>query len=400
MTDSEPAIVIVGTFDSKPDEHRFLRKAIEENGLPTRTMHVGTLAPSPFPVDLDLFREVLGSGPPPARDRAIAAVIHEARSVAKQWYGTGLIRGMISAGGGTGTHICTSIRRTLPLGIPKVMVSTVASRDMSQIVGTSDIAMIHSVVDLLGINSVWGGVLSRAAGAVCGMARSRWRPQGRNKRVALTMFGFITEAALLIREELKRLGHEVIAFHANGTGGMAMEKLAAEGLFHGILDLATHEFADELTGGYCRGIGPERLRLPPGLNIPRLVIPGGLDCAVVEFTRKDIPSRYRGRKIFFYDFRSAVRLSTRETTLIAQQVAERINPSPETVKVLIPMGGWSEADRQGGPLYDPQSARVFLERLERDLDPRIEVRKVEHHINEQDFAREAARLMDQMLRET
>jgi uncharacterized protein (UPF0261 family) len=320
-----------------------------------------------------------------------------AQELIKELYEKKVIGGIISAGGGTGTHLGTSIMRVLPLGVPKVMVSTVASRDMKKIVGTKDITMMHSVVDLLGVNSVSGGVLDRAAGAICGMVQEHWKPRREKKRIALTMFGFITQAAEAIKGFLEEMGYEVIAFHANGTGGMAMEELAAEGYFDGVLDLATHELADELKNGYCAGIGPERLSPPMGLDIPRLVVPGGLDCAVLEFTRENIPNEFRDRKIFFYDFRSAIRLSEKETLYVAGQLAEKLNFSPSNTKVLIPEGGWSEADRIGGPLHDPTISEAFKLKLKECLNHSIEVQEVGLHINDPAFARLASNVMDEML---
>jgi uncharacterized protein (UPF0261 family) len=401
MQTEDRAIAVVGTFDSKGPEHLLLKKCIERRGLRALTINVGTKAPSPFPADIDLFSEVIrqpGHGNW-SRDEAIDAVLSRAKAVIRRLHERGSILGIISAGGGTGTHLATAIMRVLPMGVPKVMVSTVASRNMAQIVGTKDITMIHSVVDLLGVNSISGGVLFRAAGAVCGMVLSRWRPKVRKKRVALTMFGFITEGAENAKRALEEIGYEVIAFHANGTGGMAMEEMARDGFFDAILDLATHELADELKNGYCAGIGPERLQPVEGQRIPRLVVPGGLDCAVLEFTRQNIPEEYKGRKIFFYDFRSAVRLDLGETRFIAGQLADRLNLDPPGAKVLVPIRGWSEADRADGPLYDPQMRDAFLERLKSGLDPEIEVREVDLHINDSTFARVASTLMDQMIQE-
>jgi uncharacterized protein (UPF0261 family) len=288
--------------------------------------------------------------------------------------------------------------RVLPLGVPKVMVSTVASRNMADIVGTKDITMMHSVADILGINSILGNILDKAAGAICGMVESGWKPKEQKKRIALTMFGFITPAAEAVKKRLESMGYEVIAFHANGTGGMAMEELAREGHLDGILDLATHELADELKGGYCAGIGPERLEPAPGRAIPRLVVPGGLDCAVLEFTRHDIPDELQNRKIFFYDFRSAIRLDKEETRYLATQIVEKVNRAPETTKILIPTRGWSEADHEGGPLHDPAMRDLFIEAFSQELDPRIEMKVVDLHINDPSFAKIAAVLMDAMLR--
>ena len=395
------AIAVIGTFDSKADEHIFLKERIEQRGFRTFTINVGTRSPSPVPVDLDLFKSISGGSQrvmAVSRDKVINAMLREAGAQVKQLFEKGGIRGIISAGGGTGTHICSTIMRELPLGVPKVMVSTVASRNMFDVVSTKDITMIHSVVDLLGINTISGNILDGAAAAICGMIQSQWQPDKAKKRVALPFFGFITAGAEFTRRDMEALGYEVIAFHANGTGGMAMEDLAEEGYFAGILDLTTHELADHLMDGYCRGIGPRRYGPVPGKSIPRLIIPGGLDCAVFEFTRKNIPEVYRDRKIFFYDFRSAIRLNTYETTMLADQLSERLNRGPKESKVLIPSKGWSEADREGGPLYDPEMNSVFTKRLREVLDPRIEMREVNHHINDSAFAQIAVKMMDEMIK--
>ncbi|MDX1708820.1 MAG: Tm-1-like ATP-binding domain-containing protein, partial [Desulfobacterales bacterium] len=291
-------VAVVGTFDSKADEHFFLKERIEKQGLDAFTVNVGTAAPAPAEVDNDLFKTVIENNPAVRanRDTAIAAMIEAAKALVKKRYLNKKMAGMISAGGGTGTHIGTSIMRVLPLGVPKVMVSTVASRNMATTVGTKDITMMHSVADLLGVNSISGRILDKAAAGICGMVRSQWRPDLAKKRIALPFFGFITAGAEATRKALEELGYEVVAFHANGIGGMAMEELAADGYFDGILDFAAHELADHLLDGYCGDIGPQRFEPVIGQNIPRLVVPGGLDCAVLEFTRDDIPQQYQDRQ--------------------------------------------------------------------------------------------------------
>jgi uncharacterized protein (UPF0261 family) len=394
-----PAIAVLGTFDSKSEEHIFLKNQIEQRGIGTLTINVGTRKPSPVPVDLDLLEIVRANNPaiPDGRDNIINAMLQEAKDQIKKLYEDGQISGVISAGGGTGTHICTTIMHELPLGVPKVMVSTVASRDMSTVVGTKDIVMIHSVADLLGVNSISGLILDQAAAGICGMVQSHWQPSGERKRIALPFFGFITPGAEATRQALESLGYEVIAFHANGTGGMAMEELAEEGYFHGILDLATHELADDLLDGYCGGIGPQRFEPVPGKSIPRLIVPGGLDCAVLEFTRQNVPDQYQDRKIFYYDFRSAIRLNLDETIHLANQLAEKLNQDPTNVKVLIPMKGWSGADKEGGPLYDPETNSVFIQTLKEAVNPQIEIQEVDYHINDSGFAAIAANLMNAMI---
>jgi len=395
-----PAIAVLGTFDSKSEEHIFLKNQIEQRGIETLTINVGTRMPSPVPVDLDFLEIVRTNNPalPEGRDNIINAMLQEAKDQINKLYGDGKISGIISAGGGTGTHICTTIMHELPLGVPKVMVSTVASRDMSRVVGTKDIVMVHSVADLLGVNSISGLILDKAAAAICGMVQSQWKPPEGKKRIALPFFGFITPGAEATRQALESLGYEVIAFHANGTGGMAMEELAEEGYFHGILDLATHELADDLLDGYCGGIGPQRFEPVPGRSIPRLVVPGGLDCAVLEFTRTDIPEEYKDRKIFFYDFRSAIRLNVEETSFLAAQLAEKLNKAPANIKVLVPTLGWSGADKKDGPLFDPDMNQVFLQKFRQVIDSQIEIQEVDHHINDNAFGKIAATVMDNMVK--
>jgi len=223
-------------------------------------------------------------------------------------------------------------------------------------------------------------------------------PEKEKKRITLPFFGFITDGAEATKHALETLGYEVVAFHANGTGGMAMEELAAEGYFDGILDLATHELADDLKDGYCGGIGPERFEPIPGRSVPRLIVPGGLDCAVLEFTRQSILDQYKDRKIFFYDFRSAIRLSRDETSTLADLLAPRLNREPINIKVLIPTKGWSEADRPDGALYDPAINEVFVRRLKELLSSQIEIQKVDYHINDAAFGKHAAKIMDHMVR--
>jgi len=393
------AIAVLGTFDSKSEEHMFLKERIEQRGLRALTVNVGTKHAPPVELDYDLFKSITHNNRPlyEDRDNAINAMLREARITINRLYQEGEICGIISAGGGTGTHICTTIMRELPLGIPKVMISTVASRDMSNIVGTKDIVMFHSVADLLGVNSISGKILDKAAAAIGAMVQSQWVPEEEKKRIALPFFGFITEGAEATRHALESIGYEVIAFHANGTGGMAMEELADEGYFHGILDFATHELADSLKNGYCGGIGPERFEPVAGRSVPRLVVPGGLDCAVLEFTRNNVPKEYQNRKIFFYDFRSAIRLSSDETALLAYQLAEKLNKDPSNIKVLIPTRGWSEADKQGGPLYDPDINQVFVKKLKEILNSQIEISEVDHHINDAAFAMISAEMMNEMV---
>ncbi|MBU0463998.1 MAG: Tm-1-like ATP-binding domain-containing protein [Proteobacteria bacterium] len=394
------SIAVLGTFDTKGEEHLFLKKCIEQRGVRALTINVGTKKPASCTLDFDLFNSLKAKGliqDGQDRDQVMRVMLEETKKLVKTLHDRGEISGIVSAGGGSGTYLCTGIMRVLPLGIPKVMLSTVAARDMTHIVGTKDITMMPSVSDILGINSILGGMLDKAAAAVCAMAKSTWIPDKNRPRIALSFFGFITQAAEQIKELLEKKGYEVVTFHANGTGGTAMEELASEGFFKGILDLATHELADKLMNGYCGGIGPHRFETLTGIPLPRLIIPGGLDCAVLEFDRYSIPEQYKDRKIFFYDFRSAIRLNKKETKIIAQQLSEKLNPAGEAIKVLIPLKGWSVADSIDGPLYDPETNDLFIKTFKENLVQTIIVKEENLHINDPSFAKAAADMMDQMI---
>lgn len=385
-------VAILGTLDSKGQEHLFLKEAILGRGLKAMLINIGTKGVPSFPPDLDL-----GARGDVPREQAVSQVVQRATAEVLALQGKGLISGIISCGGGTGTHMATSVMRALPLGFPKVMVSTVVSRDLSSIVSTSDITLIHSVADLMGINSVTGRILDQAAAAICGMVHSMWRAPKRRARIALTSFGFITQAAQWARSSLERKGYEVVAFHANGTGGRAMEEMALRRCFEGVLDLALHELADEMLGGYCRGAWSARLGSLGGGHVPRLVVPGGLDCAVLEFTKESVPAQHRDRKLFFYDFRSAIGLNPEESARLGEEVARRLNSYHGPVQILIPALGWSEADGPGKPLYDPTSREAFLDALKRDLSRPIPIKRVQAHINEKRFVKLAVRAMEELL---
>ncbi|MFO8164558.1 MAG: Tm-1-like ATP-binding domain-containing protein [Desulfatiglandales bacterium] len=397
MTQNQPKkpVAILGTMDSKGPEHLFLKRLIESMGHKTITIDIGTTEVTSLTPDVSISGLI--ENKKTDRSRMIESIVEKAKGIVLDMFHKGEIGAIISAGGGTGTFMATSIMKVLPLGIPKFMLSTVASRDMSHVIGTKDITVMHSVVDLLGLNSISRLILERAAGAVCGMASYDSNHKNHLPRVALTLFGFITEAAENIKSILESNGYEVIPFHANGTGGMAMEEMAGEAFFEGILDLATHELVDDMFDGYCRGVGPQRLLNTDAANIPRLIIPGGLDSAVLEFDRRNIPVEYKDRKIFFYDFRSAIRLTPYESRLLAETIAQKLNQSKNPSKVLIPLKGWSEGDREGDVLFDPQSSEVFCETLEKSLNPAIEIIKVQHHINDKAFAMEAAGIMMSMI---
>jgi len=401
-----PTVVIVATLDTKGEEAAFLKQVIEEEGCQTLIVDVGTLHEPVIRPDFSRHQVAQRTGVTmedllAQKDRRVAVetMIQGAIDIVKELHGHGKLSGIISVGGGTGTHIGAGVMRALPLGVPKFMVSTVASRDMSDLIRTKDITIMHSVVDILGLNPVSMRILANAAAAVAGMARRSGPIVSDRPIIGLTSFGFITEGAMRAKSSLEQLGYEVSAFHANGTGGMAMEDLIDQGLLSGVLDLALHEFADEMYGGYCGGIGPGRLESAGRRGIPQVVVPGGLDCIVLEFNSfETMPSELRGRKVFWYDFRSGVRTTADDLLTLARKIADKLNRAKGPTRVVVPMKGWSEADSRDGPLYEPATNAIFLAELEALLAPRIEVVKVDAHINDGEFAKAATAELDALMK--
>ena len=401
-----PNVVILGTLDTKGDEVGFLKKVIEEEGCSTTVVDVGVLR-GPR-IEADIPREVVAErgGTPVAellehKDRrlAIQTMTAGAAGVVKELHDRGRMSGIVCVGGGTGTHIGTGAMRALPLGVPKFMVSTVASRDMSDLIGTKDITIMHSVIDILGLNPVSEKILSNAAAAVAGMARHTSPIVSKRPIIGLTSFGFITEGAMRVKRMLEELGYEVAAFHANGTGGMAMEDLVDQGLISGVLDLALHEFADQMYAGYCGNIGDGRLESAGKLGIPQVVVPGGLDCIVLEFDSVEtMPPELRDRKVFWYDFRSGVRTSREDVLALARTISAKLNRAKGPVRFVIPMRGWSEADSSTGPLYEPSTNELLVSELEYLLNPGIQVVKSDSHINDEEFNRLVVAHLDELMK--
>jgi uncharacterized protein (UPF0261 family) len=401
-----PSVLIVATLDTKGDEVGYLKKLIEEDGCLPLLLDVGTLHEPGTRPDIPREEVALRGGSTMQRllelqDRrlAVQTMIDGASGIVKELYDQGRVSGIVSVGGGTGTHIGMGVMRALPLGVPKLMVSTVASRDMSELVGTKDITVMHSVTDILGLNPVSEKILANAAAAIAGMARQAGRVVSTRPIIGLTSFGFITEGAMRVKRMLEMTGYEVAPFHANGTGGMAMEDLIDQGLISGVLDFALHEFSDEMYGGYCGGIGPGRLESAGSRGIPQVVVPGGLDCIVLEFDSfETMPAHLKGRKVFWYDFRSGVRTSPDDVIALARKISEKLNRAKGPTRFVIPLEGWSEADSPRGPLYEPATNALFISELERLLHPGVEVVKVDAHINDEKFGQVAVSELDALMK--
>lgn len=391
----QPTVVIAGTLDTKGEEIGYVKQLIEDTGCSTLVVDVGILHRPGIQSDISRQQVAAAGGVHLGEllrrgDRRLAVQImtQGATKIVSDLHRQGLVSGILALGGGTGTHIGTGIMRSLPLGLPKVMLSTVASRDMRDLIGTKDITMMHSVMDILGLNPLSRKILANAAAAVAGMVGSPVRIDRERPVIGLTSFGFITEGAMLVKKMLEDQGYDVAPFHANGTGGMAMEDLIDQGLIQGVMDFALHEFADDLYNGYCSGIGPGRMETAGRHGIPQVVVPGGLDCVVLEFDSPDtMPERFRGRKVFWYDFRSGVRTTVEDLRRLGQTVADKLNRAKGPTTVMIPMKGWSEADVLGGSLYEPETNHVFVSELRALLGSHIKIVQTDFHINDREFAR-------------
>jgi uncharacterized protein (UPF0261 family) len=399
-------VAVVGTLDTKGQEIKYLKECIVSHGCSAIVIDVGILHPPAS--QADIARETVAQAGGSTleqilirKDRrlAVQTMINGAAQIVRSLWSEGKLSGIVSIGGGTGTHIGMGVMRTLPLGLPKLMVSTVASRDMSKLIGTKDITVMHSVIDILGLNAISRKILANAAAAISQMAKEEVQIHSSSPIIGLTSFGFITQGAMRVKEGLERLGYEVAPFHANGTGGMAMEDLIDQGLISGVMDFALHEFADAMYGGYCGDIGPGRLEAAGSKGLPQVVVPGGLDCIVLEFNSVEtMPPDLRDRKVFWYDFRSGVRTSRQDMLSLAETISDKLNMATGPTKVVIPLKGFSEADSLGASLYEPATNLIFISELKSRLRKDIEVIEVNSHINDLEFSEVAVSTLDTMMR--
>ncbi len=397
-------LLIITTLDTKGREAAHVKDCVLRLGIHPVLMDVGTLGEPLIDPDITRVEVVEAAGyhiehliKGKNRSLFIKAVQEGGAVLAKRLFEEGKLHGVFGMGGGTGTAIVTYIMRSLPFGLPKVVLSTVASRDIREYVGTKDIVMFHSVADILGSNEFMRLILEQASYAVCGMIEKGSVIKKEKPMVAVTAYGINSVCAIQAEPLLQERGYEMIAFHANGCGGMAMEEFIAQGLVAGVLDFTTHEIVDEMFGGYCKGIGPMRLETAGKMGIPQVVVPGGLDNAVFS-PFYPMPERLKGRKIHSHDIRFCVRMGPEEMKEFAQIIGEKLNRSKGPTHVLIPKRGWSEADKFGMELFDPKTDRIFVEELRKILTPKIPIEEMDAHISEPAFALRAVEILDNMIR--
>ena len=396
-------LLIIATLDTKGREAAYVKDCVQALGIHPLLMDVGTLDEPLTNPDITRAEVVEAAGSHldsiKGKDRSVAvtAVEKGGAILARRLLEVGRLHVVFGMGGGTGTAIATHIMRSLPFGLPKVVLSTVVSRDVKEYVGTKDILMFHSVADILGLNAFMRLILGQAAHAVAGMIEKGSAIEKEKPMVAVTAYGINSVCAIQAEPLLQERGYEMIAFHANGCGGMAMEEFVAQSLVAGVLDFTTHEIADEMFGGYCKGIGPARLESAGRYGVPLVVVPGGLDNAVFS-PFYPMPDRLKGRKTHSHDIRFCVRMGPEEMKQFARIVGEKLNKSKGPTHVLIPKKGWSEADKPGMELFDPKTDQVFVDELRDIINRNIPIEEVDVHISDPAFALRAVELLDDMIR--
>ncbi len=396
------AIVLLGTLDTKGPEFRFVRDLLNEDGFDTLVVDAGSQGPPQFAPDVPreqvfaaagtTFEAVLRAND---RGRAVELAALGAAKLVARLHQEGKVDGVLGLGGSAGTVIATATMRALPFGVPKLMVSTLASGQVKQYVGVRDIAMLHSVVDISGINRVSRVVLTNAAGAVAGMVRANMAatsssvPTVDKPLIAATMFGVTTPCVSAAQKILEQADFETLVFHATGTGGMTMESFIRDGVIAGVLDITTTELADELVGGILSA-GKDRLTAAAIRGVPQVISLGALD--MVNFGPRDtVPKKFDDRR--FHQHNSSVtlmRTTPQENDKLGKEIAEKASAARGPTAVLAPLRGVSAIDKEGGPFWWPEADQALFQSLRNWISPDVKLIELDLHINDADFAKAAA----------
>ncbi len=390
-----PNVVLLGTLDTKGQEYAFVRDQLAASGVTTTVVDAGVFD-NPY-LEPDVGRaEVAGAAgadlPELAeagdRGSAVEQMSRGAETLVRHLYDTGKLDGILGLGGTGGTTLVTRAMRALPVGVPKVMVSTVASGDTRSYVGALDITMMYSVVDIAGVNKISRRILGNAAGAIAGMvaAAPAGDSMGEDKPlIGATMFGVTTPCVQRARQRLEDKGFEVLVFHATGTGGQSMEALARAGLLAGVLDITTTELADELVGGIFSA-GPDRLTVVGAAGIPQVVSLGALD--MVNFgARESVPARFQDRNLYQHNASTTLmRTTPEECAELGRRLATRLNTASGHVTLFIPLRGISMIATEGSAFHDAEADRALITAVKDNLKGSVTVREIDTDINDEAFA--------------
>jgi len=403
-----PTLAVLGTFDSKGPEHAFLAEAIRGHGFATLLVNVGCLGAPALAPDIPAetvaargdanWRAILARQD---RGECVALMSRGAAQLIPELAAAGKIHGVVSLGGGGGTAIATAAMRPLPVGFPKLMVSTLASGQTAHYVGTTDITMMPAIVDVAGINRVSRAIFENAAGAITGMVAAaearRARPAADKPLVVASMFGNTTACVTEAKRLVEAAGYEVLVFAATGSGGRAMESLIASGLVAGVLDITTTEWADELVGGVLTA-GPERLDAAARAGIPAIIAPGCLD--MVNFgERATVPAKFAGRTFYQHNAQvTLMRTTAAEAAELGGILASKVNRYTAPVTVLLPRRALSVISAPGGAFHDPGADAALFAALKANLRPDIPVVEADVAINDPAFARACAETLLAYLR--
>jgi uncharacterized protein (UPF0261 family) len=393
----DPGIALIGTLDTKGAEIAYVRDRLRALGARPLVVDSGILG-SPDGIEPDITRaevaraagrdleEIRHAG---SRGAAVQLMLEGVRAVVMRAWGDGRVHGVLCLGGAEGALLGAAAMHALPVGVPKLIVSPSASgrRAFGPFVGEGDVTVMHSVIDILGLNEISRAIFDNAAAAIVGMARDAGRPvqQLGEKCVGITMLGQTTPGVMRVRDALVRAGHEPVIFHANGVGGPAMETLVEAGALGGVIDYTLSELANSLMDG-IHTTGPDRLRVAGRHGLPQVVVPGCVDF-FNQGARDTVPERYRARKSYFHNpVATLVRLTAEEETALGRIVAERLNEARGPVRVVAPTRGFSLADAEGGDLWDPEADRAFLDSLRDALRGDIPYESVDAHVDDDAFA--------------
>lgn len=396
-------IAVLGTLDTKGLEHGYVAELIRQRGHQTLVIDTGSsTAPQITP---DVLRdEVAAAGGVDLaaiiikqdRGEAVTAMAGAAGVLLSKLAGEGRIQGVISLGGGGGTAIGTAAMRALPIGFPKLMVSTLAAGNVAPYVGTKDIVMFPSIVDVSGINRISRVLLARAAGAICGMVEMEIPVVQDKPLIAASMFGNTTACVNAAQKILEDKGYEVLVFHSTGTGGKIMESIIESGMVSGVLDVTTTEWADELVGGILSA-GPNRLDAAGKTGVPAIVTPGCLD--MVNFgERATVPAKFEGRVFYQHNPQvTLMRTNAEECAELGRILAEKVNAYTGPVTVLLPLKAISIISAEGQPFHDAAADEALFGAIRKHLTPGIPLLEVDCEINAPEFARACAEALLAMM---
>jgi uncharacterized protein (UPF0261 family) len=402
-------ILLIGAFDTKDADYAFVRDRILRRGYRVLSVNTGVLGTTDrFPIDIEAAEVAAAGGASlqslrAAQDRGQAMKVMSAgaRQVLSRLFEEGRFDGVIGMGGTGGSSVVTTAMQVLPVGVPKVCVSTVASGDTSPYVGLKDVVLIPSIVDVAGLNRVSRIIYARAAGAICGMVEEEVGEEAENAVrpvIAASMFGNTTQCVDACALALDKTGYEVLVFHATGTGGRTMESLVDAGLINAVLDITTTEWADEV----CEGVfsaGADRLSAPGRRGLPHLIVPGCVDMANYNGPEA-VPERYRDAGRLFYDWNPTVtlmRTNVEENQRMGEVFAEKANAATGPVAFLLPLKGVSILDGDGELFCDREADTAMFAALKKGLNKDIPVYEIDTNINDPAFSQRAVALMLELI---